>query len=117
MQGKTVVPQIPGANLPFVVNSHDILNGKVSVDGNVVVIGGGMAGMEVAEYLAQRGCKVTDLEMMKEFCADLGMARKSCVTESIYQEGIIPGTESDRLIFAAGEKVISAKTKRSKNGK
>lgn len=90
---KPLVPQIPGADLPFVVNSHDVLNGKVSVDGNVVVIGGGMVGMEVAEYLAQRGCKVTDLEMLKEFCADLGMARKTCVTESIYQEGIIPVTE------------------------
>lgn len=103
-----LIPGIPGADLPFVVNSHDVLNGKVSVNGNVVVIGGGMVGMEVAEYLAQRGCKVTDLEMMKEFCADLGMARKTCVTESIYQAGIVPVTEVKVTAIEEG-KVIGIK--------
>lgn len=88
-----LVPNWPGANLPNVVNSHDVLSGKVQISGNVVVIGGGMVGMETAEYLAERGCKVTDVEMLKEFCADLGMARKICVTESIYAAGITPVTE------------------------
>ena len=45
------------------------------------------------ELLAEQGCTVTDLEMMKEFCADLGSARKICVTESIYAHGITPVTE------------------------
>ncbi|WP_407654324.1 MULTISPECIES: FAD-dependent oxidoreductase [Caproicibacterium] len=49
--------------------------------------------MEVAEYLSERGCKVTDLEMMKEFCADLGAPRKIFVTENIFKDGINPVTE------------------------
>lgn len=88
-----LIPKIPGVNLPHVVNSHDVLNGNVQVNGNVVVIGGGMVGMEVAEYLAERGSKVTDLEMMKEYCADMGMARKFCVDESIAEAGIKVVTE------------------------
>lgn len=88
-----IIPDIPGADLPFVMNSHDVLNGKQTPEGNVVVIGGGMVGMEVAEYLAEKGCKVTDLEMLKEFCADMGSARKTCVTESVYALGITPVTE------------------------
>ena len=60
--------------------------------GNVVIIGGGMVGMETAEYLAQKGAKVTVLEMLDEFCADMGSTRKICVTESIYAEGITPVT-------------------------
>ncbi len=88
-----LIPPIKGVDQPFVVNSHDVLNGKVSVSGNVVIIGGGMVGMEVAEYLAERGCKVTDLEMMKEYCADLGMARKYCVQERIAEDGIEAITE------------------------
>ena len=43
--------------------------------------------------LAEKGCKVTDLEMLKEFCADMGSARKTCVTESVYAMGITPVTE------------------------
>lgn len=83
-----VIPKIPGVEKSFVVNSHDVLNGKVTLSGNIVVIGGGMVGMEVAEYLAERGCKVTDLEMMKEYCMDMGSARKFCVEESIARSGI-----------------------------
>ena len=90
---KPMIPNIPGVNLPFVVNSHDVLNGKALPAGDVVVIGGGMVGMEAAEYLAELGCKVTVLEMMKEFCMDMGSARKVCVTESIYAAGIAPVTE------------------------
>lgn len=88
-----LIPNIPGSDLPFVLNSHDVLNGKQTASGNVVVIGGGMVGMEVAEYLAERKCQVTDLEMLKEFCADMGSARKICVTESIYALGINAVTE------------------------
>lgn len=83
-----VIPKIPGVEKSFVVNSHDVLNGKVTLSGNIVVIGGGMVGMEVAEYLAERGCKVTDLEMMKEYCMDMGSARKFCVEESIARSEI-----------------------------
>ncbi|MDO4620771.1 MAG: FAD-dependent oxidoreductase [Lachnospiraceae bacterium] len=86
-------PRIPGIEQSFVVSSHDVLNGLTEVSGKVVVIGGGMVGMEVAEYLAERGCSVTDLEMMKEYCADLGMARKFCVQESIAAAGIESVTE------------------------
>ena len=88
-----IIPDIPGAELPFVLNSHDVLDNKCTVSGKVVIIGGGMVGMEVAEYLASNGCDVTDLEMLKEFCADLGLAKKTCVTESVYQLGIKPETE------------------------
>ncbi len=88
-----LIPNISGVDYPFVLNSHDVLNGKYELTGNVVVIGGGMVGMEVAEYLAEKGCKVTDLEMQKEFCMDMGSARKVCVMESVYASGITSVTE------------------------
>ncbi len=88
-----VIPNIPGVDKPFVVNSHDVLNGEVAVSGNVVIIGGGMVGLETAEYLAERGCKVTNLEMLKEYCADMGSARKICMMEKVYMLGIQVNTE------------------------
>ena len=103
-----LIPNIPGADLPNVANSHDVLAGKTQVSGKVVVIGGGMVGMEVAELLAEQGCTVTDLEMMKEFCADLGSARKICVTENIYKTGITPVTEVKVTAIQPG-KVIGEK--------
>ena len=88
-----VVPPIPGNDKAFVVDSHAVLDGHAHAEGNVVVIGGGLVGMEVAEYLSEKGAKVTVLEMMKEVCADMGSTRKICVAEQIYQDGITPVTE------------------------
>ena len=88
-----VIPGIPGADKDFVMNAHDVLDGLRTPTGNVVIIGGGMVGMETAEYLAEKGCSVTDLEMMKEYCADMGSARKICVTENVTALGINTVTE------------------------
>ena len=48
-----LIPKIPGAEGAHVANSHDVLAGKVKPAGRVVIIGGGMVGMEVAELLAR----------------------------------------------------------------
>ena len=51
-----------------------------------------MVGVETAEYLAEKGCKVTVLEMLPEICMDLGNPRKICVNENVYAAGIVPVT-------------------------
>ncbi len=51
-----IIPSIPGSSLPNVVESHDIIDGKVKVSGNVVIIGGGMVGLETAvDLLVESG--------------------------------------------------------------
>jgi len=57
-----IVPDIPGLNLPNVVMANDLLDGKVNVGQNVVVIGGGQAGSETANHLALHMKNVTILE-------------------------------------------------------
>ena len=85
---------VPGANLPHVTNSHDILAGKARVNGDIVVIGGGLVGLEVAEYLSGNVNKITVVEMLNEVAKDLGQLRKICVMESLYHEGIKTITEA-----------------------
>ncbi len=79
---------IPGSDLPMVRSSHDVLAGKVSASGDVVVIGGGLVGLEVAEYLAEEASKITVVEMLDQVAKDLGDLRKICVMESIAEDGI-----------------------------
>ena len=55
---------IPGADGANVVSSWDVLAGKVSVSGNCAVIGGGLVGTETAEYLLEKGCSVSIIEML-----------------------------------------------------
>ena len=87
-----IIIKVPGFDKDFVKNSHDVLNGKASIDGTAVVIGGGLVGVETAEYLAAKGVKVTVLEMLPEIAADLGQPRKICVNENVYAAGIVPVT-------------------------
>lgn len=59
-----VIPNINGYNNPIVCDSWKILNGEQQVFGNIAVIGGGMVGCEVAEYLCSESKnKVSIIEM------------------------------------------------------
>ena len=64
-----IIP-VPGKDLPTVTSAWDVLAKKEIVFGNVSVIGGGLVGVETAEYLASRGCKVTIIEMMDQIAKE-----------------------------------------------
>jgi 2,4-dienoyl-CoA reductase (NADPH2) len=51
-------PSLPGVNGSGVVFATDVIEGKVKAGGRVVVIGGGVVGMETAELLSEQGKKV-----------------------------------------------------------
>ena len=55
---------IPGADGANVVSSWDVLAGKAEAKGHCAVIGGGLVGTETAEYLLEKGCTVSIIEMM-----------------------------------------------------
>ncbi|MFC2002619.1 FAD-dependent oxidoreductase [Chloroflexota bacterium] len=60
-----LIPDIPGVDRGNVVTALDVLTGKKQTGDRVVIVGGGMVGCEVAEFLAGEGKKVTVLEMQK----------------------------------------------------
>jgi 2,4-dienoyl-CoA reductase-like NADH-dependent reductase (Old Yellow Enzyme family)/thioredoxin reductase len=80
--------KIPGFGLPHVTNSHDVLAGKSRVSGRVVVIGGGLVGLEVAEYVHDSADSITVVEMLDKVAKDLGELRNICVMESLYAGGV-----------------------------
>jgi 2,4-dienoyl-CoA reductase (NADPH2) len=52
---RPIVPPIPGADQPHVVQAWDVLRGRVRTGRRVVIIGGGAVGVETALYLAEKG--------------------------------------------------------------
>ena len=67
--GKPVLPPIPG--IENAVTAEDVLSGKAQVSGeNIVIIGGGVTGLETAEYLAP-GRHVTVVEMLDKIGGNL----------------------------------------------
>ncbi len=61
--------QIKGIDQACVCDAWDVLRGSTQVYGKAAVIGGGMVGCETAEYLAEKGCQVSVIEMMDKIAA------------------------------------------------
>jgi len=55
------LPSIPGIDLPHVHRAREILNGEVKLSGETLVIGGGLVGMEVADYCREQGIRTLTL--------------------------------------------------------
>jgi 2,4-dienoyl-CoA reductase-like NADH-dependent reductase (Old Yellow Enzyme family)/thioredoxin reductase len=63
--GQKVIPPVAGIDQPFVCDAWQILDGRVAPKENVVIIGGALIGMETADFLSEKGVKVTVVEMLK----------------------------------------------------
>ena len=50
----------------------------------MIVVGGGLVGLEVADLLAENKCSVTVIEMLEGIGRDLGSFRQICVMENLY---------------------------------
>lgn len=99
---------IPGADRNNVYQANDILNGKVSATGTTAVIGGGLVGVEAAEYLASRGHQVAIIEMLGEIAHDMGAMRKVVVMENLKKEPVTMYTSTKCREISDG-KIIAEK--------
>jgi len=61
-----IIPDVPGALKGKVVTATDLLLGRKGVGEKILVLGGGLIGCETALWLAQRGKKVTIVEILND---------------------------------------------------
>lgn len=101
-----IIPEIPGADGPNVFESRDVLSGAELPAGNVVVIGGGLVGMEAAEHLAQHGRHITVVEMKDAILTEMGMLRKIGTQMSIAREDITVLLNTSCKRIEAGSVVV-----------
>ncbi|WP_438432078.1 bile acid Fe-S flavoenzyme BaiCD [Gorillibacterium sp. sgz500922] len=80
--------RVPGSDLPLVTNSHDVLSGKAVVSGKVVIVGGGLVGLEVAEHVHGQASEVLVVEMLDQVAKDLGQLRSICVMKNLAAYGV-----------------------------
>lgn len=90
-------PPIKGIDGPNVVKAEDVLLGKVQVEGNLVVAGGGEVGIETAAYLVmeERG-SVTGVEMLPAIGNGMNGILKSNALRILRDRDVklMPGTPS-----------------------
>ena len=94
--GEALVPDMPGVKGDRVVSAHDILAGRAVVrSGNVLVVGGGSIGCEVAAFLADSGdnpvigrCSVTIVEKLKNVCLDMVPEARTLLMQRLRENGV-----------------------------
>jgi 2-enoate reductase len=92
-----MIPDIPGIEETKAVTAVDLLLGKGETGGLVVVIGGGSIGCETALYLAQKGKKVTVVELLANVMRDLHKVNKMHLLELLSATNVEILTETSVL--------------------
>ena len=126
-----IVPPIPGIDGPGVHLCDHVLNGEVLAGKRIAVLGGGLIGCEVADYLASQGKEVTVIDVIAELAVSLNSSRRSLMLKRMNELPIafmlerrmerinLPNitvsgpngeetlTGFDHLVIAAGRKAVS----------
>jgi len=102
-----LIPDIPGVNRNNVVMALDVLTDKKEVGSNVLVVGGGLVGCEVAEFLVGKGKKVTILEMLGRIGSDIERTNRWVVLGRLKKLGI--GMEVNTMVEEVTDNGVKAK--------
>lgn len=88
---KPGIPGIDGENVICAAQMYDQLD---KVGKNVVMIGGGLVGVETALFLADQGRKVTVVEMMPKAAAEANRVHAEAIRLAIIDRGVTILTET-----------------------
>jgi len=83
-----IIPDIPGIEKLKVITAPDALRQPKAVGERVIIIGGGLVGCETAELLAQKGKRVTILEMLGRIASDVGIMARRFLLHRLREAGI-----------------------------
>ncbi|MFC2067264.1 FAD-dependent oxidoreductase [Chloroflexota bacterium] len=119
-----IVPAIPGVDKKKVATAVDVLLGRKEVSESVVLIGGGTAGCETALHLANKGKKVTVVEMLDSIVPDMYLInrehllklladanvqiRTGATVLRITEDGVVTADIDARESMLAAESVVLA---------
>jgi 2,4-dienoyl-CoA reductase-like NADH-dependent reductase (Old Yellow Enzyme family)/thioredoxin reductase len=86
-----LIPKIPGVTGANVVMAEDLLTGRKTVNGSVIIIGGGLVGCETAEFLIEKVqgvTRVTIVEMLERMAETLSPANRPFFLARLKKEGV-----------------------------
>lgn len=117
-----VIPPIPGLKenvaTGYVMTNREILD-LTTIPESLVVIGGGVIGLEMASYFSSVGTKVTVVEMLDKIAGPTEKEISSILQKSLEKKGVIfnlgakvTAIESDGVVFeknGKSEKIVAEK--------
>ena len=93
--GTPIMPRFC-ADAPVVL-AQDILTGAAQAGSRVLVIGGGLVGSETAEFLADKGCEVTVVELRDGIALDMEYKTRQMLMPKLTALGVVCLKETEVL--------------------
>jgi 2,4-dienoyl-CoA reductase-like NADH-dependent reductase (Old Yellow Enzyme family)/thioredoxin reductase len=109
-----LIPEIKGINNPKFINAIDLLDSKCMVGENVLVVGGGLLGAETADYIAERGSRVSIIESKSSIVFDCQGYVRKYLLERLRSNGVVCTVSANVIEFL--ENGVIYETTTSKNG-
>lgn len=112
-------PDIEGIDLAGIFTLHGVADAegiKTALERgkarDVVIVGGGLIGLEVTEALAVRGCRVTIVEKLDQILRRVDPEIALLIEKHLESRGvrILTGTEVTRFVGDGGGKVVAVET-------
>jgi len=99
-----IASPIEGDERTTVVQAVDVLGGRATVNGKVVVVGGGLVGCGIVDFLAKKGVTVTLVEMMDTIGADMEPDDRNFLAQKMieYEVDIYLKAQAQRFIPGKG---------------
>ena len=106
---------VPGADNENVVSSWDVLSGKAEVKGHCAIIGGGLVGTETAEYVLEKGCQVSVIEMLDQIANGESSTILPIIMKDFAQHDVkqYVNTKVNRIVNE-GKTILATDTKEEK---
>ena len=79
---------MPCSNRKPVVDAIDVLDGKAFLGDNVLIVGGGMVGLETAEHVISQNRRATIIEMQAQVGSDLNPNIKYFLLKTLQEAGV-----------------------------
>jgi len=83
-----VIPDVPGIDRPNVRIATKLLKEGQDTGQNVIIVGGGLVGCETGLHLAEKGKKVTIIDMLPEVAQDVIFMARFSLLEALKNKGI-----------------------------
>lgn len=83
-----VIPRIDGSDLKNVVTSDDLLEGEGRLYNKLLIIGGGVIGIEMATIYKELGCEVEIIEAMDRILSGMDKEISQSITMNLKKKGI-----------------------------
>ena len=109
---KQIPVNIPGSENKNVFYTNDVLEGKVEVGKNIIVVGGGLGGSQTAAHLAVHGHQVTLITKMPEISTKLEPGNRFFLLKLLNNYGVNVMTSTNINEIRSDGAVIT-----TKNGK